>query len=179
MTFALHLTLLGGSITAWVFTSKYLALKSEKDHQTPFGQPFQNILAHIIFTAIILAQLVLLERRLFRLREERYNYIYHGVSCHRNIPRSMTSAFAPWNHPSLPTYAVALSQGGVATGDVEDHIIACPPPPSYNNTRGSTLALSGFSRNRLSCESDTGGPLNCVSRESKGIRFKMQKGYSD
>ena len=170
--FALHLTLLGGSITAWVFASKYSALPAEKDHQTLFGHPstFRNISVHIIFTAIILAQLVLLARPLFRLRGERYNYIHHGeiVPCHRNILRSsITSASAPWNHPSLPTYTVVLSQGGVATGDVEDHIIARPPPPAYNDTRGSILVLSGFSRNSLSRESGTDGPLSYVSRDEQ------------
>ena len=52
--------------------------------------------------------------------------------------------FAPWNRPPLPTYAAALAQSGVGTGDVEDNIIAIPPPPAYGNTRGSTLLLSGF-----------------------------------
>jgi len=30
------------------------------------------------------------------------------------------------------------------TGDVEDEIIAAPPPPAYGNTRGSVLLLSAY-----------------------------------
>ena len=52
--------------------------------------------------------------------------------------------FAPWNRPPLPTYAAALAANGLGTGDVEDNIIAVPPPPAYGNTRGSTLLLAGF-----------------------------------
>ncbi len=51
--------------------------------------------------------------------------------------------------PSLPTYAAALAQSGLGTGDVEDNLIAIPPPPAYGNTRGSTLLLRGFLRNSL------------------------------
>jgi len=57
--------------------------------------------------------------------------------------------FSPWNRPPLPTYAAALAQSGVGTGDVEDHLIAAPPPPAYGNTRGSTFLLSGFLRDSL------------------------------
>ena len=167
--FAMQLTLLGGTVIAWVFASKRLAITAQKNNQTLFGQS-TTILVHIIFIVITLVQLVLLERLLFRLRGERYNFVHHGeiLPRHRSIPRSsMTSAFAPWNHPSLPTYAAALSQSGVATGDVEDHIIAGSPPPAYDNTRGSTLILSGFSLNNLGRESGTSRPLSYVSRDEQ------------
>lgn len=58
-------------------------------------------------------------------------------------------AFAPWNRPPLPTYAAALAQSGFGTGDVEDNIIAVPPPPAYGHTRGSTLLLAGFMSENL------------------------------
>lgn len=167
--FAVQLTLLGGTVTAWVFSSKRLALTAEKNNQTPFGYP-PIIAVHIVFIVIILIQLLFLERLLSRYREERYNHVHHGeiLSHHRSIPRSsVASAFAPWNHPPLPTYAAALSQSGVATGDVEDHIIARLPPPAYDNTRGSTLLLSGFLRNSLSRESGIGRPLSYVSRDEQ------------
>ena len=45
----------------------------------------------------------------------------------------------------MPTYAGALGVRG--TGDVEDSIIAAPPPPEYGNLRGSTLVLASFWRN--------------------------------
>jgi len=57
--------------------------------------------------------------------------------------------FAPWNRPPLPTYAAALVDSGYGTGDVEDHLIAAPPPPEYGNTRGSTLILASFLTNGL------------------------------
>ena len=169
MIFAVQLTLLSGTVTAWVFASKCLAITAAKNHQTPFGLP-TTVPVHITFIVVILVQLVLLERLFFRFRGERYNYVHHGeiLPRHRSIPRSsMTSEFAPWNHPSLPTYAAALSQSGVATGDVEDHLVAGSPPPAYNNTRGNTLILSGFLRNSLGRESGTGGPPSHVSRDEQ------------
>ena len=170
LIFALQLTLLGGTITAWAFTSKRLTMMvAEKKHSTPFEQP-TAIPVHIIFVVIVFVQLVLLERLLFRLRGERYNYVHHGeiLPRHRDTPRSsMTSTLAPWNHPSPPTYATALSQSGAATGDVEDHLIAGSPPPAYNNTRGSTLVLSGFPRNSLGRESGTDRPLSYISRDEQ------------
>ena len=169
LIFALQLTLLGGTFTAWVFASKRLTMTA--DHSTPFGQPIA-IPVHITFVVIVFVQLVLLERLLFRLRGERYNYVHHGeiLPRHRDIPRSsMTSAFAPWNHPSPPTYATALSQSGAATGDVEDHLIAGSPPPAYNNTRGSTLVLGGFPRNSLGRESGTGRPLSYIRRDEQRL----------
>ena len=54
---------------------------------------------------------------------------------------------APWQRPPLPTYAAALAQSGVRTGDVEDGLIAQPPPPAYGKTRGSTLLLQGCLNN--------------------------------
>jgi hypothetical protein len=43
----------------------------------------------------------------------------------------------------LPTYAAALAESGAGTGDVEDGLIAAPPPPAYGKTRGSMVLLSG------------------------------------
>ena len=169
--FAVQIILLGGTVTGWVFAAKRLALTADK---TPMGYS-PTIAVHIIFIVIILIQIVFLDRILSRLRDERYNYVHHGemAPLHRSIPRSsVTSAFAPWNHPPLPTYATALSQSGVATGDVEDHIIARLPPPAYNNTRGSTLILSGISRNNLSRESGRGRPLSYVSWDEQRDRVQ-------
>jgi len=161
MIFAMQLTLLGGTVTAWVFASKRLAMMAtEKDYQTPFGST--TIPVHIIFILTILVQLVLLERHLFRLRGERYDYVHHGeiLPRHRNASRSSMILSAPWNQPSLPTYGAALSQSGVSTGDVEDRLIAGSPPPAYNNTRGSTLVLRAR-------ESGTSRPLSYVSRDEQ------------
>jgi hypothetical protein len=174
--FAVQLIFLGGTVTAWVFSSKCvskrLSLTAEKN-QTPSGYP-PIIAVHIVFIVIVLIQIAFLERFLSRLREERYNYVHHGeILPHHSISRSsVTSLVAPWNHPPLPTYAATLSQSGVATGDVEDHIIAGSPPPAYNNTRGSTLVLSGISRNSLIRESGTGRPLSYVSRDEQRDRVQ-------
>jgi len=89
--------------------------------------------------------------------------------------------FAPWNRPPLPTYATALAQSGVGTGDVEDSAIAIPPPPAYGNTRGSTLLLRGFLRDSLrvtisrgSVEADEEGhhqrPMSYLSTSSRPER---------
>lgn len=64
-------------------------------------------------------------------------------SCGAALTRTYYSQ-APWQRPPLPTYAAALAQSGVRTGDVEDGLIAQPPPPAYGKTRGSTLLLQGF-----------------------------------
>jgi hypothetical protein len=161
--FAAQLILLGGTATAWLFTSERL---------TQIGQttiiPF-----HIIFAVLVLAQIVLLERCLFRLRGERYTYIHPGQTLlrHRNMSRSSMTLLAPWNRTSLPTYAAALSQSGVGTGDVEDHLIAAPPPPAYGNTRDSTLLLRAFLRNSIGAnsggESGTGRFVSTEEQEDQ------------
>jgi len=156
---AVQLTLLAGTVTGWVFASKHLSVLAERNNQSSFGYP-PTIPVHIVFIIVILIQLVYLERLLCRLRDERYNYLHHGgiLPLHRRILRSsVASVFSPWNQPPLPTYAAALLQSGVATGDVEDHIIAGSPPPAYDHTRGSPLVLSGFLQNSPSRESGTGG----------------------
>jgi len=170
--FTAQITFLGGTVTAWVFASKRLALTAEKN-RTSFGYP-QLIAVHIIFIVIILIQLVFLERLLSRLREERYNHVHHGAILphHRLSRSSATSSVAPWNRPPLPTYAAALSQSGVATGDVEDHIIPVLPPPAYNNTRGSTLVLSALPRNSLSRFSGTGRHLSYVIRDEQRVQVQ-------
>jgi len=153
---AVLLILLGGTVTAWVFASKHLAIIAEQNHQTLFGLLPTTIPVYIIFIFIILLQLSHLERLLFRLRGERYAYVHRGeiIPRHRNIPRSsIDSTFAPWNYSP---YAAALSQNRIATGDVEDHIIAGSPPPAYDNTVG-----------RLSRESGTGRPPSYVSRDEQ------------
>lgn len=108
---------------------------------------------HIAFAAFLIVQFIFLERRLFRLRGERYAFLHPGeiLPTSRRLLGSGAAniAFSPWNRPPLPTYAAALAQSGVGTGDVEDHLIAAPPPPAYGNTRGSRMLLSGHLRDSL------------------------------
>jgi hypothetical protein len=107
-----------------------------------------SIFIHVVFAVAFLSQCLFLERRIYVLRAQRYAFLHPGeilpTSRRRGQLPDASVALSPWNRPPLPTYAAALAQSGVGTGDVEDHIIAAPPPPAYGNTRGSTLLLSGF-----------------------------------
>lgn len=148
LVFALQLILLGGTVVGWVFATKFLQHMFSSS-----GNLSSSVFVHVVFVIAVIAQLIFLERRLFRLRGERYSYLHPGeiLPRHRNMPMTPETgiAFAPWNRPPLPTYAAALAQSGVGTGDVEDHLIAAPPPPAYGNTRGSTLLLQGYLRSSL------------------------------
>ncbi|KAH9480604.1 hypothetical protein JR316_0007204 [Psilocybe cubensis] len=153
LIFTIQLFIFAGTIVGWVFAARLMMRTSSSgDSNSPSGQS-TSVFVHVVFVLALLGQLIYLERRLFRLRGERYSYLHPGeiLPRHRNIPRSPDTAlaFAPWNRPPLPTYAAALAQSGVGTGDVEDHIIAVSPPPAYGNTRGSTLLLAGYLRNSL------------------------------
>ena len=166
LIFIAQLLVLGGSIVGWVFATK-LVKKASSDGAGPFpGGQSTTVFVHIVFAIAVLGQLIFLERRLFRLRGERYSYLHPGevLPRHRNIPRTPATAiaFAPWNRPPLPTYAAALAQSGVGTGDVEDHLIAAPPPPAYGNTRGSTLLLAGYLRSSLRAQR----PLSSASSQA-------------
>jgi hypothetical protein len=155
-----------------------------KGQGLPAGQ-YSSVFVHVIFIIAVIGQLVFLERRLFRLRGERYSHIHPGevLPRHRTIPvhPNTAIAFAPWNRPPLPTYAAALNQSGVGTGDAEDHLIAAPPPPAYGNTRGSTLLLAGYLRDSLRAQrpqsatsqgpaptsTPTERPLSYISRDDQ------------
>lgn len=104
-----------------------------------------TIFIHVVFGVALLGQLLFLERRVFLMRAQRYAFVHPGeiLPSARHPVVDQSIAFSPWNRPPLPTYAAALAQSGVGTGDVEDHIIAQPPPPAYGNTRGSRLLLAG------------------------------------
>jgi len=156
------------TIVGWYFTATRMGRSdSTPDNQPPStdnentnGQAGLNntssaIFIHVVFGVVTLVQLLFLERRIFRLRAQRYSYVHPGEILPSARLRAMgdpSLAYSPWNRPPLPTYAAALAQSGVGTGDVEDHLIAAPPPPAYGNTRGSTFLLSGFLRNSLRAE---------------------------
>lgn len=134
------------SIVGWVLSVYFLQKRNGIEGKA------SSIFIHVLFAVMVLAQLLFLERRLFRLRAERYMHIHPGEvlpttrsrgRSRRLLPNS-SIAFSPWNRPPLPTYAAAIAESGVGTGDVEDHLIAAPPPPAYGNTRGSTLLLRGY-----------------------------------
>ncbi|RDB14603.1 hypothetical protein Hypma_016323 [Hypsizygus marmoreus] len=146
LAFLCQILLLGGTIAAWI-----ISVKRVSTHNISGFGP-SSIFLHVVFGVAVCGQLLFLERRVFRLRAERYSYVHPGEilpsSRHLGAP-SPSIAFSPWNRPPLPTYAAALAQSGVGTGDVEDHLIAAPPPPAYGNTRGSTMLLAGYLRDSL------------------------------
>lgn len=143
--FILLVGVLTGSVIGWVFAARLV--RGAQNRQEGSRQMLSSfVLMHIVFGIATFAQLALLERRVFRIRAERYSHVHPGemLPSYRRFPVSSdTIAFAPWNRPPLPTYAAALAQSGRGTGDVEDNIIAQEPPPVYGNTRGSTFLLSG------------------------------------
>jgi hypothetical protein len=162
ITFAFQCLLMVGTIVGWYFAATRLSHvgsssstpPGQDSNSSPLGSTSSAIFIHVVFTVITIVQLLFLERRIFRLRAERYSYVHPGEILPSARRRAMgggdpSMGFSPWNRPPLPTYAAALAQSGVGTGDVEDHLIAAPPPPAYGNTRGSTFLLSGFLRESL------------------------------
>lgn len=82
------------------------------------------VIIHISFTIVALVELLFLERSIFHARAERYIHV-HGMS--RRVTLAAASmGIAPWNRPPLPTYAAALAETGVGTGDVEDNLSKFP-----------------------------------------------------
>lgn len=152
LTIAAIILFMGGTITAWEMTVRRLSLYQKM--QSPDGTSMTSavVFIHVLFAVVVLALVVLLERWVFRLRAERYAHLHPGEmlpSSRHFSSHDTTVGFAPWNRPPLPTYAAALIASGHGTGDVEDNIIAAPPPPAYGNTRGSRLILAGFLRDSL------------------------------
>jgi hypothetical protein len=158
LAFVGQLLVLAGTIGGWAIATMRVnrAINSEAappDSDTQLNNATSGVFVHVIFGLLCLAELIFLERRLFRLRAERYSFLHPGEmlpsSHQRYNPSASNIGIAPWLRPPLPTYAAALAQSGHGTGDVEDHAIAVPPPPAYGNTRGSTLLLAGFLRDSL------------------------------
>lgn len=139
----LQLCLLVGTIVAWIFCVRAVSMKMPSGGMNGASSA---IFIHVVFAVAVLGQLLFLERRIFFARAERYAFVHPGEILPSTRMRQVdqTVAFSPWNRPPLPTYAAALAQSGVGTGDVEDHMIAVIPPPAYGNTRGSRLLLLGY-----------------------------------
>jgi len=143
------------TIATWVIAIRRLNRPSN-DSNDPNSQSSGTdigssaIFFHVLFLMLVIGQFVFVERRLFRLRAERYAYLHSGEMLPTaRRPPNTSMGIAPWHRPSLPTYAASLAQSGHGTGDVEDNIIAVAPPPAYGQTRNSRLLLTGFLRNSL------------------------------
>jgi hypothetical protein len=154
IAFTFQLLLILGTIAAWTIAGILLAGKMHTENGSSNGSnssmstSSSSIFVHVVFAIAFLTQCLFLERRAYVMRAQRYSFVHPGeilpTSRRGQFIDATTVAFSPWNRPPLPTYAAALAQSGVGTGDVEDHLIAAPPPPAYGHTRGSTLLLSGF-----------------------------------
>jgi hypothetical protein len=182
-----QLALFIGTVIGWVFAAIALSgnntsnvpppppppgVGSEAPQDPPVGAGASHIFVHVAFAVLALTQLVLMERRIFRVRAERYAFKHPGEmprSSQRRGHSVQSMPVAPWSRPPLPTYAAALASSGVGTGDVEDAEIAPPPPPAYGQTRGSTLILAGFLRTSLRAQ----------AREYEQDRVSTMSGRSD
>ncbi|KAI0923122.1 hypothetical protein AcV7_005716 [Taiwanofungus camphoratus] len=156
----LQFAVLGGTVGGWVEIVKHMPNSSQSSSSSDSSDDNSGasissgataIFIYVTFAIIVLMEVVFIERCIFRLRAERYAYLHPGEilpTSRRTQQGRPGMGFVPWNRPSLPTYAAALAQSGVGTGDVEDNIIAQVPPPAYGNTRESTLLLAGPQRTR-------------------------------
>ncbi|KAI0344419.1 hypothetical protein BDW22DRAFT_1046279 [Trametopsis cervina] len=147
-TFVLQVLLFIATIAGWALLTNHVSSAvSVNPDAGPNGLNTTQIFIHVAFAIGALAQLVFLERSIYHMRAQRWAHV-HGpdLPMHTGGRRTnaMAMGFAPWSRPPLPTYAAALAQSGVGTGDVEDNVIAVPPPPAYGHTRGSRLVLSGL-----------------------------------
>ncbi|KAK1220682.1 hypothetical protein PQX77_016508 [Marasmius sp. AFHP31] len=181
LAFSIQLIMLLATISGWIVSTILLDKKHKNENDdgnsTQQGAISSSIFIHVVFAIATLGQLLFLERRLFRVRAERYAYLHPGeiLPSHRGRRRLDPSvALSPWNRPPLPTYAAALAQSGTGTGDVEDYIIAQPPPPAYGNTRGSTLLLSGFLNANLRAQrpSSVHSANSATSRTDRPLSYR-------
>ena len=163
LIFAVQLILLGGTAPVWFFTSKHLQTLTSEGKSLFKGQP-TIIFVHVLFSIAVLTELVFLERRIFRLRVERYSYRHPGeiLLRSRHVP-PVALAFAPWNRPPLSTYAAALLQRRVAAGDVEDRFTN----PGLWQHRGQYPP----SRQLFTEQSRSPKPIGM----SNGMKFEMRK----
>ena len=123
LIFAAQIILLAGTALAWFFTSKHLNTLTVNGKNLFKGQP-SIIFVHAMFAVLVLLQVVFLERRIFRIRVERYAYRHPGETLLRARHQSIFSAritFVPWTRASPAAYAAELfHRGTIVTRDVED-----------------------------------------------------------
>lgn len=173
LAFITQFLLVAGSIVGWVLSIRRVNRDSGSENQRLLGAS-SSIFIHVVFCVAVIGQLLFLERRFFRLRAERYSFLHPGEmlpSSRHMGSHDPAIAFSPWNRPPLPTYAAALAQSGVGTGDVEDHLIAAPPPPAYGNTRGSTLLLAGLLRESLRAQRPVSARTQMTHRSDRPLSY--------
>jgi hypothetical protein len=156
LLFIAQLLFVAGTVAAWVLIVRRINQSTKHPHDGESADSgglqlsSSTIFIHVVLAITLLGQLIFIERRLYRLRAERYFYLHPGEMLPTSRRTSSGSmGISPWNRPPLPTYAATLAQSGHGTGDVEDNIIAVPPPPAYGNNRGSRMLLQGYLRDSL------------------------------
>lgn len=148
LAFIAQVLLMAIFIMCWVLTANKLAAMNSNPKVSMPGGTSSVVFIHVVFVFAIIGQLIFAERRVYRIRAERFAFKHPGEMLPRYRDRGqqggdLTFAWAPWNRPPLPTYAAALAQSGHGSADADDHLIAVPPPPAYGNTRGSRMLLQG------------------------------------
>ncbi|KAJ7877075.1 hypothetical protein B0H14DRAFT_3130266 [Mycena olivaceomarginata] len=137
--------------------------------QQTLGNTSTAIFIHVVFGVVTLVQGLFIERHIFRLRAERYSYLHPGEilpSTRRRAMMDTSLGFSPWNRPPLPTYAAALAQSSVGTGDVEDYLIAAPlPPHTATRAEAPSSILASCTR---ACTTASQNNLNTPMREHSG-----------
>jgi len=174
LAFIAQFLLVAGTIAGWVLSIRHINGGKSSSNSQQLQGASSSIFIHVVFGVTVLGQLLFLERRFFRLRAERYGFLHPGEmlpSSRRMGSPNPAIAFSPWNRPPLPSYAAALAQSGVGTGDVEDHLIAAPPPPAYGNTRGSTLLLAGFLRESLRAQRPVSARTQMSQRNDRPLSY--------
>lgn len=178
LLFIAQLLFAGGTVVAWVFIvrriNQYTKHSQDGDSQNSGGIQLSSsvIFIHVVLAITFLGQLLFIERRLFRLRAERYFYLHPDEMLPTSRRASSGSiGISPWNRPPLPTYAATLAQSGHGTGDVEDNIIAVPPPPAYGNNRGSRLLLQGYLRDSLRAQRPISERSESSQRDESPINY--------
>ena len=131
------LGLMAGTGGVWSYTVRHFqetvaTNQGPDDAQTNSYGWSSTIFVHVAFSVVALFEFVFLERNIFQIRAERYMF-KHGMSpqARRDARRAATLGIAPWNRPPLPTYAAALAESGLGTGDVEDNLSMYLPITSY------------------------------------------------
>lgn len=178
LLFIAQLLFAGGTIVAWVLVVRRIRQSTQQsqdgDSENSGGLQLSSsaIFIHVVLAITLLGQFIFIERRLYRLRAERYFYLHPGEMLPTSRRTSSGSmGISPWNRPPLPTYAATLAQSGHGTGDVEDNIIAVPPPPAYGNNRGSRLLLQGYLRDSLRAQRPISEHSQSSQRDGSPISY--------
>ena len=113
-----------GTIVGWAITAiRIRALVAARPGE---GMGSATVFVHVAFCLATLGQVLVLERRVFALRAERWAYKHPGEIlpvAHGGRRRGRFGGgslpIAPWHRPPLPTYASVVADSGARTGDVE------------------------------------------------------------